>query len=369
VKPAVAGAIGPPEHLQGLRPYEPGVGLAQARRLSGRDRIARLGSNENPLGPSPLVIEALADAAASLHRYPDGGARALRAALAERAGVSPSQVVVGCGSSELIDCLARAMLGPEDAAVVSEAAFPRFLQVVMARNRRARVVPMRDSRHDTRAMAAAARDARLVFVANPNNPTGTWNRRDEIESLIDALPPRALLVLDEAYHEYVDDPEIPDGLDFVRAGAPVAVLRTFSKIHGLAGLRVGCAYAPETVIEAVDIVREPFDCSSLAQRAALAALGDAQHVRRSAEANRAERARLREALLGIGCAVLPSQTNFLFCDAGAPSAEVFEALLARGVIVRPFRGEPFPSWLRVSIGSREDDDLFLEALAALRRSR
>src|SRR6185503_15929389 len=216
-----------PAHLEGLDRYEPGLSLEQASRESGLREVVKLASNENPLGPSPRALEAVRAALVRIHRYPDGPATALRAALARGLGVDASQVVIGNGSTDLIDLLARAFLGPEDNAVISEGAFARFAQVVRARNGRARLVPMRDYTHDLAAMRAAA-DARtrLVYVANPNNPTGTWNRKRELLALLADLPPEVLVVLDEAYFEYADDPDYPDGVAFVREGRPVAVLRT-----------------------------------------------------------------------------------------------------------------------------------------------
>ena len=355
-----------PAHLEGLDRYEPGLSLEQASRESGLREVVKLASNENPLGPSPRALEAARSALGRVNRYPDGPATTLREALARRLGVSPAQVVIGNGSTELIDLLARAFLGPEDNAVISEGAFARFGQVVRARNGRARLVPMRDLTHDLPAMRAAV-DARtrLLYVANPNNPTGTWNRRRELEALLADLPPDVLLVLDEAYFEYADDPDYPDGLGWVREGRPVAVLRTFSKVHGLAGLRVGYAVAAPEVLEAVDVVREPFNCNVLAQAAALAALEDTAHVRRTVEMNRSERERVARGLRERGLVVLPSLANFLFVDVRRDAAAVYRDLVAQGVIVRPLRAYGFDTAVRVSIGSPEENTRLFEALDAV----
>lgn len=355
-----------PAHLEGLDRYEPGLSLEQAARESGLREVVKLASNENALGPSPRALEAVRSALARINRYPDGPATALRAALARGLGVAPSQVVVGNGSTELIDLLARAFLGPDDNAVISEGAFARFGQVVQARNGRARLVPMRRHTHDLVAMRAAVDErTRLVYVANPNNPTGTWNRKAELVALLADLPAEVLLVLDEAYFEFADDPEYPDGVAFVREGRPVAVLRTFSKVHGLAGLRIGYGIAARDVVEAVDLVREPFNSNVLGQAAALAALEDRDHVRRTVEMNRSERSRMAAALRERGLEVLPSLANFLFVDLARDAAPVYRDLVARGVIVRPLRAYGFATALRISIGSPEENGRLLSALDAV----
>ena len=355
-----------PAHLEGLDRYEPGLSLEQASRESGLREVVKLASNENPLGPSPRALEAARSALARVHRYPDGPATALREELARRLGVSSSQVVIGNGSTELIDLLARAFLGPEDNAVISEGAFARFGQVVRARNGRARLVPMRDLTHDLAAMRDAVDErTRLVYVANPNNPTGTWNRTREIEALLAGLSRDVLVVLDEAYFEYGDDPEYPDGARWVREGRPVVVLRTFSKVYGLAGLRVGYGIAAPEVVEAVDIIREPFNSNVPGQAAALAALEDEAHVRRTLDLTRTERARLAEALRDRGHRVLPSLANFLFVDVGREAAAVYRDLVAQGVVVRPLRAYGFHTALRISIGSPEENARLLTALDAV----
>jgi len=355
-----------PAHLEGLDRYEPGLSLEQAARESGLREVVKLASNENPLGPSPRALEAARAALARVHRYPDGPATALREALARRLGVSAAQVVIGNGSTELIDLFARAFLGPEDNAVISEGAFARFGQVVRARNGRARLVPMRDLTHDLAAMRAAVDErTRLVYVANPNNPTGTWNRTREVEALLDGLPQDVLVVLDEAYFEYADEAEYPDGVRWVRQGRPVAVLRTFSKVYGLAGLRVGYGVAAPDVVEAVDIVREPFNSNVPGQAAALAALEDEAHVRRTLELTRAERERLGSALRERGHRVAPSLANFLFVDVGRDAASVYRDLVAQGVVVRPLRAYGFDTALRISIGAPEENARLLTALDAV----
>jgi histidinol-phosphate aminotransferase len=355
-----------PPHLEGLDRFEPGKPIGEVQRELGLSDVVKLASNENPLGPSPRAVEAALAAVAGVNRYPDPQATELRRALGARLGVPVSHVVAGNGSVEIIDLIARAFLGPGDNAVISEHAFVRFRQIVAAHNHGARLVPMRDFTHDLPAMARAVDGrTRLVFVANPNNPTGTWNRRAEVEALAAALPAGCLLVLDEAYFEYADDPDYPDGIDLVRRGAPVLVTRTFSKVHGLGGLRAGYAVAAPEVLEALLVIREAFGTNAVAQAAATAALGDAAHVRRSVDTNRAEMARVGAALRGRGFRVLPSLGNFLTFDTRVSGRDVFSRLLARGVIVRPLDPYAMPSWLRVSIGTPEENAAFLAALDAV----
>jgi len=359
-------ALQRPAHLAGLDRYEPGRPIEEVQRELGLTDVVKLASNENPLGPSPRAVAALTDAMATLHRYPDGPARALRSALAQRLRVTSRHVVVGNGSTDLIDLVARAFLGPEDNAVISEGAFARFRQVVLARNGNARLVPLRDGTHDLEAMARAVDDrTRLLFVALPNNPTGTWNRSAEVDRLLAALPPEVLVVLDQAYFEYaadVPDAEYPDGVDYVRRGDPVVVLRTFSKAYGLAGARVGYGVAAPEVIEAVDLVREPFNSNSLGQAAAAAALGDRGHLERTLELTRTERTRLADELQARGLRVLPSLANFVCVDVGRPAAPVFRGLLRRGVIVRPLEPYGLATFLRISIGARAENTRLLDAL-------
>lgn len=355
-----------PAHLAGLDRYEPGKPIEEVQRELGLTDVVKLASNENPLGASPRAAAAVTAALNTLHRYPDGPARSLRSALAERLQLSHRQVVVGNGSTDLIDLVARAFLGPEDNAVISEGAFARFRQVVRARNGNARLVAMRDFTHDLEAMARAVDGrTRLVFVASPNNPTGTWNRRAELDRLLAGLPPDVLVVLDQAYFEYaadMPDADCPDGVDLVRRGESVVVLRTFSKAYGLAGARVGYGVAAAEVIEAVDLVREPFNANALGQVAALAALGDQGHVARTLELTRTERQRLTGELHARGLQVLPSLANFVCVDVGRPAAAVFRSLLRRGVIVRPLEPYGLPRFLRISIGARAENNRLLGAL-------
>ena len=353
-----------PAHLDGLERYEPGKPIEEVQRELGLRRVVKLASNENPLGPSPAALAAAHTALAAVHRYPDGPGGALRQALARRHKLEASQVILGNGSTDLIDLIARAYLAPGHNAVIAEEAFARFRQCVNARNGGANLVPMLEHTHDLEAMADAV-DARtrLVFVANPNNPTGTWNTRAQVDALLDRLPGGVLVVLDGAYFEYAESPDYPNGLDYLRAGAPVVVLRTFSKVYGLAGLRVGYALCAPEVGHALDTIREPFNTNLVGQAAALAALEDQGHLVRSLELNRNEKARLQQAFATRGLRVLPSLANFLCVEVG-DGASIFAKLLTRGVIVRPLRPYGLESWLRVSVGTADENDTLLEAMDA-----
>lgn len=365
MKPVRAAVPVRPAHLEGLDRYEPGMPIEQVQRELGVADVIKLASNENPLGASPKALAAVQNALQGLSRYPDGTALTLRGALASRLQVEAGHVVIGNGSTDLIDMLTRAYLGPGDNAVIADRAFSRFRQCASARNGGARLVAMRDGVHDLEAMAAAC-DAgtRLLFIASPNNPTGTWNRRAEFETLLERLPEGVLVVLDEAYFEYAEsEPDYPHGIEYVRAGAPVIVLRTFSKVYGLAGLRVGYGVAAPEVIDALDTIREPFNCGSLGQVAALAALGDREHVRATVELNRVQKARLDAGLRELGLDVLPSLGNFLCVDTRRDGAAMFRRLLEQGVIVRPLRAYDLPTSLRISVGTGPEVDRLLAAMA------
>jgi histidinol-phosphate aminotransferase len=353
----------PPEHIRQIRPYEPGKPVEEVERELGLSDTIKLASNENPLGPSPLAIKAVQRALNSTHRYPDGGGYYLRRALAERNGVTPEQIVLGNGSTELVEILTRSYLGHDGNAVISEQAFIMYRIAVQQVNGNAIMVPMKNRTHDLGAMAEAVNEkTRLIFVANPNNPTGTFVGPEPLERLAESVPDGALLVVDEAYREYVEGfDDYPDTLPMLRSGARIVVLRTFSKIYGLAGLRIGYAVAPDWVVREVHKVRSPFNTSSLAQIAALAALDDVDHVERSRQRNREGLTVLQEGLDRLGFHVTPSVANFVLVELGEPAREAFERLLKLGVIVRPMDGYGIPTGLRVSVGTPQENQRVLEA--------
>ncbi|MFQ5718922.1 MAG: histidinol-phosphate transaminase [Acidobacteriota bacterium] len=350
-------------------PYVPGKPIEEVERDLGLTETVKLASNENPLGPSPLAVEAIRQSARRVHRYPDGGAFYLKQRLAEALDVSPASLIVGNGSTEIVEMLAKTFLPPDGESLVSDGAFIMYRIATMAASATCRSVPMtRGLRHDLPGLVAGiGPQTRLVFIANPNNPTGTRVSRAELNAYFDAIPPHVLTVVDEAYREYIDEPDYPDATDALRAGHLVIVLRTFSKIHGLAGIRMGYGITTPAVVEALEKVRSPFNTSAVAQAAALAALDDAEHALRSRQANGAERARLEAALTARGITFVPSSANFVLMKPGPSGRDAFEALLRLGVIVRPMNGYGFPDHLRVSVGTVKENDCFLAALDAIRR--
>jgi histidinol-phosphate aminotransferase len=353
-----------PDNIARIDPYVPGKPIAEVERELGLSGSVKLASNENPLGPSPLAVEAARRALADVHRYPDGSGWYLRERLGRKHGLSMDQVVLGNGSTDLVEILARTFMGRDGSAVMAEQAFIMYRLAATAVNGRARLVPLSSMKHDLRAMAAAIDPAtRLVFIANPNNPTGTYVSRDELAWFLDAVPSDVLVVLDEAYHEFVTARDYPDGLTWLRAGRRLVVLRTFSKAYGLAGLRLGYALTTQDVRDAMERIRSPFNTSSVAQAAAMAALDDTAHLERTSEHNAREMAYLEEGLRRLGVPFTPSAANFVLVDAARDAEDLFGRLLRRGVIVRPMGPYGLPTCLRVTVGTRPENTLFLQALA------
>ncbi|MGH7259126.1 MAG: histidinol-phosphate transaminase [Nitrospiraceae bacterium] len=345
--------------IESLSPYVPGKPIEELQRELGLARVVKLASNENPLGPSPKALAVLAEAAKTLHRYPDGSAYRLRTALADRWKVSLDQVILGNGSDEIIGMLARAFLSPGDEAVMADNTFVIYKMEVLAAHGKPVIVPLKDGCHDLAAMAKAITPrTRLLFVCNPNNPTGTMVSAADVEALMAKVPEHAIVVFDEAYYEYARDPHFPDSLGYVKRGRHAIVLRTFSKIYGLAGLRIGYGLTTPEIAGYLNRVRPPFNANSLAQRAALAALSDEEHVAKSRAMNQTELAGVRAGLVALGFQPLPSEANFLYFDVGRDGRAVFDALLREGVIVRHIEG----TMLRVTIGLPEENRQFLQAL-------
>ncbi|WP_299952343.1 histidinol-phosphate transaminase [uncultured Modestobacter sp.] len=350
--------------------YRPGRNPADLAREIGVPRAVKLASNEVAFPPLPAVVEAIGATAGETNRYPDNGAAVLTRALADRYGVEPAQVAAGCGAVTVCQQLAQAFNDPGSSIAFAWRSFemyPLLAQVAGAHVQQVPLVPgtpggTRDT-HDLAGLAAAIDETtRLVFVCNPNNPTGTAVRRAELERFLDAVPAHTLVVLDEAYREFVTDPDVPDGVQLMRGRPNVAVLRTFSKAWGLAGLRVGYLLAEDpAVADAVRRTHVPFSVSSLAQAAAVAALASEAEVRERCAAVVAERARLTAALRDRGLPVADSQANFVWLPFGERTAAVAAALEAQAVITRPFAGEG----LRVTVGTPEEDDVFLGALDAV----
>jgi histidinol-phosphate aminotransferase len=352
------------QDILSLRPYVPGKPIEELQRELGLSRVVKLASNENPIGPSPKALAVLSEAAATLNRYPDGGAHRLRAALAERWKVHVDQVILGNGSDEILGLLARAFLAPGDEAVMADETFVIYKMEVTAAHGISVEVPLKEGRHDLRAMADAVTEkTKLLFVCNPNNPTGTAVRKNEVEDLMARVPEHVLVVFDEAYCEYVRLSDFPDTLRYVSQGRNVIVLRTFSKIYGLAGLRIGYGLTTAEVTDYLNRIRPPFNANSMAQQAALAALHDEEHVASSRALNGTEMDKVRAELEALDLKPLPSETNFLYFDAGGDGRRLFEALLREGIIIRHIRGP----MVRVTIGLPEENQLFLTALRRVMR--
>jgi histidinol-phosphate aminotransferase len=345
--------------IASLSPYVPGKPIEELQRELGLTRVIKLASNESPLGSSPKALTALREGNSALHRYPDGGAFRLREALANHWKVSLDHVILGNGSDEILGLLARTFLAPGDEAVMADQTFVIYKMEVTAAHGKPVVVPLKQWRHDLQAMAAAVTDrTRLLFLCNPNNPTGTMVTAEEVELLLSRVPAHVVLVFDEAYFEYVRSQQFPDSMAYVRQGRNVIVLRTFSKIYGLAGLRIGYGVATPEIISFLNRVRPPFNANSLAQRAALAALGDEEHVARSRTVNEAGMRQMVNGLSSLGFTPIPSEANFVYVDVGRDGRAVFEALLRDGIIIRHIEGP----MVRVTIGLEEENREFLAAL-------
>jgi histidinol-phosphate aminotransferase len=351
-----------PEYIRSLIPYEPGKPIEEVEREYGIQNSVKLASNENPLGPSPKALAAIRARLDQLHLYPDGDCFYLKAGLAKKLGVAPETLIFGNGSNEIIELAARTFMRAGDEAVMAEQAFVVYQLIVQAVGGKSKQVPLCDYTHDLDAIAAAiSPQTRLVFLANPNNPTGTIFRREAWEKFLAKVSPDVLLIVDEAYFEYVEDSNYPDSLKYHQEGRAILTLRTFSKLYGLAGLRIGYGVAPKELIAMMQRVRQPFNVNAPAQWAALAALDDAEHVQRSLAVNRQGLEYLRAEFDKLGLAYVPSQGNFILLRVGK-GQEVFKQLLPQGVIVRPMGGYKFPEHIRVTVGTMEENRKFIAAL-------
>jgi histidinol-phosphate aminotransferase len=351
------------EGVRGLSPYEPGKPIEELERELGLAGIVKLASNESPLGPSPRALDAARAALADIARYPDGNGFRLKAALAERLRVSPAQITLGNGSNDVLEFVARAFAGPGDEVVYSQHAFAVYPLATRAVGASGVAVPARDYGHDLGAMARAVTErTRVVFIANPNNPTGTWVDGNALATFVSALPEHVIVVVDEAYCEYVDEEGYPDCTRWLAERTNLVVTRTFSKAYGLAGLRVGYAVSHPDLADLLNRVRQPFNVNSVALAAAEAALADGEHLARAVAVNRDGLAWLTEALDRMGLSYIPSIGNFVSLELPVDAEPVYQALLREGVIVRPVAGYGLPRHLRVSVGLAQDNRCFVEAL-------
>ncbi|UOF90244.1 histidinol-phosphate transaminase [Fodinisporobacter ferrooxydans] len=347
-----------------LSPYIPGKPIREVQEEYGLSEVAKLASNENPIGPSKKVQAAIQSVLGELHRYPDGGSTELKRAIAQKHDVTPEHILVGNGSDELIKMLSETFLHPGDEVVMPAPSFSQYVFGTLLMDGSVNYVPLAEGfEYDLDAILRAITPrTKMVYLCTPNNPTGTYIRKEAFAAFMRKLPEGVLIVLDEAYYEYVTAADAVHGLSFVREGYPVVVLHTFSKLYALAGLRVGYLVADPSIVQEINRVREPFNVNTVAQVAAVTALDDTEHVQTSIEVNESGKKQLYSAFERLGLTYIPTQTNFILVDTKRPSKEVFQQLLKVGVIIRS--GEPFglSTWIRVSVGTQEENIRLIEAL-------
>ena len=350
--------------VQGLSPYQAGKPIEELERELGITGIVKLASNENPLGPSPFAIAACEKAIRDMTRYPDANGFELKRAISEKFALQPQQLTLGCGSNDVLDLIARTFLGPQTSAVFSQYAFVVYPIATQACGARAIVTPAKNWGHDLDAMAAAiAVDTRVVFIANPNNPTGTALSKTELLNFLRRVPERVVVVLDEAYTEYVDADDFPNGLALLAEFPNLIVTRTFSKAYGLAGLRVGYAASNPQIADLLNRVRAPFNVNSVGLAAAAATLADDDYLLRSRSMNLQGMAQVVAGIGAAGLSVIPSAGNFVTMATRGDAMPVYQRLLREGVIVRPLVPYGMPDHLRISIGLPDENAKFLAALS------
>lgn len=349
-------------NLQDLKAYEPGKPIKELERELGIQEAIKLASNENPIGPSPAAIQAIKDDLAEIHRYPDGGGYYLKQVLAQHLGVRENQLVLGNGSDEIIALICQTFLKPGEEVIYAHPAFVEYELISKAFGAKGVIVPLKDFTHDLPAMAAAVnKNTKLIFIANPNNPTGTMVTKDEFASFMDKIPVEVIVAVDEAYYEFINRDDFPDCLHYVKQERNIIVLRTFSKAYALAGLRIGYGIAPPKLISYINRVRHPFNVNSLAQTAAIASLKDKEHLALSRKIINEGRNYLYRQLEEIGLEYVPSVANFLLIKV-SNSQEVIQRLLKLGIIVRNMGVYGLDEYIRVTIGTREENQRFIRTL-------
>jgi histidinol-phosphate aminotransferase len=353
------------ESVLSIKPYEPGKPIEEVARELGMPEpdIVKMASNENPLGASPLGVQAIKECADRVNLYPDGGCYYLKNDLAEYLNVGTENLIIGNGSNEVLQIIADTFINPDDEVIYARQAFVVYTLATKVAGGTAVIVDLKDYAHDLDAMADRITDkTKVIFIANPNNPTGAMVTADQVDRFMKRVSEDVLVVFDEAYYEYVERDDFPQTLDYVRDGRTVITLRTFSKIYGLAGLRIGYGVSRPDIIQVMNKVRQPFNASSVAQAAARASLRDKDHVARSIEINRAGKEYLYGELRRIGLDFVPSETNFILVHLDRPGAEVMSQLLEAGVIVRPMAGYEFPDSVRVTIGTMDQNKRLISSL-------
>ncbi|PIE33293.1 histidinol-phosphate transaminase [candidate division KSB3 bacterium] len=353
-----------PEHILQITPYQPGKPVEELQRELGITDCVKLASNENPLGPSPKALEAMHKAVENANVYPDGGSYYLKEALAKKFDILPSQVFTGSGSDEVIELMMRTLLTPDDSVVLSQYSFIVYFLSAMGIGCTIHSVPRQpDYTHDLDAMAdAITENTKMIFIDNPTNPLGTMVNQSALDAFMKKVPERVLVVSDEAYDEYVDADDFPNTLQYVKNGRRMLILKTFSKIYGLAGLRVGYGMGPVEIIDAANRIRPPFNVNAIAQAGALAALDDLEHVERSRQVNSAGKIYLYKELESMGLSYIPSYGNFVTVDFEQEAAPINDNLLHQGIIVRPIKGYGLPNHLRISIGTQNQNERLIQAL-------
>lgn len=355
-----------PDHIKSIKPYIPGKPLEELERELGITNSIKLASNENPIGPSPRAVKALRNGLTGLNRYPDGSCFYLRNALSDKLGINGSDIIFGNGSNEIIELAVRTFITPGDEAIMAHPSFVVYSMIVQAVKGKSIIVPLRDWRHDLEAMASKITDkTKIIFIANPNNPTGTINTKEEMDAFMEKVPEGVLVVVDEAYYEYVRASNYADSMKYYRMGRDILVLRTFSKIYGLAGLRIGYGISKAEIITEMNKVRQPFNVNSLAQTAAVAALEDQAHIEKTRRTNERGTKYLYRELKALDIHFVPSEANFIYVPLKDDTAlQIYNDLLKEGVIVRPMG----PRAIRITVGLPGENKKLAEALRRTRFS-
>lgn len=352
--------------IEFILPYQGGKPIEEVERELGITDIIKLASNENPLGPAPSAVEAIKAAAGKVNLYPDGNSYYLKNDLAKHLNVKPENLILGNGSNEVLTVIGDTFVSPGDEVIYSEQAFVVYMLVANVCGAKSVTPPLKDYTHDLEAMADCITDkTKVIFIANPNNPTGTMVNAEQVETFMRRVPDDILVAFDEAYYEYVERDDYPQTLKYIHDGRNVIVLRTFSKIYGLAGLRIGYGISNENVVEVMNKVRQPFNANLIAQTAAQASLQDAEHVEKSRRINSAGKAYLYDKLEEFGIDYVPSEANFILIHLNRSGQEVTDELLKLGVIVRPTTGYKFPNSIRVTVGTPEQNQRFIGALGGV----
>mgnify|MGYP006276186877 CR=1 FL=1 len=351
------------EEILSIKPYIPGKPIEEVKRELGLDEVIKLASNENPLGASQAAIDAMQKAAEDVHIYPDGNVYRLRKKLSAKLGVGEKELIFGNGSDEIVIMLGQAFMEPNDEIIMAETTFSEYRFSANIMGGEIVQVPLKDYTHDLDAMLEAVTEkTKMIFVCNPNNPTGTMVGREEVEEFLAEVPDDILVIFDEAYSEYATSQDYPETIDYLADYDNLIILRTFSKIHGLAGLRIGYGIADEELISYLDRVRQPFNIGALAQQAALASLDDEEHLKQSVKYNEQGKEYLYEQFEELGLDYVPTETNFILVDVERDNNEVFQEMLERGVIIRSMDSYGYDTKIRVTIGLPEENKRFIKEL-------